>query len=304
MAFRARRAVTWIALPAVVYLAWAAFLFLAQRSMIYPGARFPAPSEGVPGPGAETWTLATSSGPVEAWYHPPRHPRGDASRDGRGRATAADGREASPTGGAGPAAAVLFAHGNGERIDDWAGAFRPLARAGVAVLLVEYPGYGRSAGTPSQASVTEALIEAWDRLADRPEVDPDRIVGLGRSLGGGAVAVLARERPLRALVLQSTFTSVRDFARRYLLPGFLVRDPFDALAAVRRFEGPVLVTHGTGDRVVPWEHGRRLAEAAPRGTFVSYACAHNDCPPDWEEWLGELVAFLEGHGILPTAEDA
>jgi hypothetical protein len=203
-------------------------------------------------------------GEVEAWYHPP------------------SGREA-----AGPA--VLFFHGNGERIDDWAGAFHPLVGRGVAVLVVEYPGYGRSGGRPTQASITETAIRAYDRLVARPEVDPDRVVGLGRSLGGGAVMALSRERTLAAVVLQSTFTDVRRFARRYLAPGFLVRDTFDNLEAVEAFSGPVLVVHGTEDRLVPVEHGRALADAAERGRLVTHPCAHNDCPPDWDLFLDRVA---------------
>lgn len=273
---------TWIVLPVVLYLLWATALFLGQRGMLFVGRSLPAPRQPTLGEGVETWWLSTSVGEVEAWYHPP--------------STVGDG---GPPAGSAPA--VLFAHGNGERIDDWAGVYQPLADRGVGVLLVEYPGYGRSEGTPTEASVTETMMEAFDRLAARPEVDPDRVVGLGRSLGGGAVAVLSRHRPLRALVLQSTFTSVRAFASRYLLPSFLVRDPFDALQAVRIYDGPVLVLHGRRDGVIPYAHGQRLARATSRARLVTWRCGHNDCPPDWGVWLDELTGFLEEHGIHPPS---
>lgn len=270
---------TWILVLLGLYLVWLAVVFLTQRALVFPGQALPVSGASAPGPGVERWWLEVAGGEVEAWYH-------------------------APSGGASDACApaVVFAHGNGERIDDWRGAFRPLSERGVAVLLVEYPGYGRSAGSPSQASVTEALVAGFDRLAGRPEVDGARIMGMGRSLGGGAICALARERPLRALLLQSTFTSVRAFAARFLVPPFMVRDPFDNLAVVRAFDGPILVVHGTDDAVIPYHHGRRLASATPRATFRSYRCGHNDCPPDWRGYLGEVSDFLKDEGLLGPGE--
>jgi fermentation-respiration switch protein FrsA (DUF1100 family) len=81
------------------------------------------------------------------------------------------------------------------------------------------------------------------------------------------------------------------------MPGFLVRYPLDNLAAVRRFQGPVLVQHGTADGTVPYAHGRQLAEAAPDGELLTYDCGHNDCP--WDRQMGDLVRFLRERGILP-----
>ena len=161
------------------------------------------------------------------------------------------GRELVPQiarGGRGrPAPAFIFAHGNGELIDYWPDELRPVAALGAGLLLVEYPGYGRSEGAPTQERILEVFTRAYDRLAARPEVDPGRIVLIGRSMGGGAVCDLALKRPSAALVLLSTFTSLRTYAVRYLAPGFLIRDPFDNLAAVRQYPGPVLVVHGRED---------------------------------------------------------
>ncbi len=170
---------------------------------------------------------------------------------------------------------MLIAHGNGELIGDLS-PFLRFTELGFAVLLVEYPGYGRSQGSPSQATVTETLVAAYDTLADQPEVDRSRIIALGRSLGGAAVCALAAERPLRSLVLLSTFTSLRAMAKRFLVPGFLVRDPFDNLQVLQSYPHPVLVVHGTEDRLIPHAHGERLASAAANAQLVSYRCGHNN----------------------------
>jgi fermentation-respiration switch protein FrsA (DUF1100 family) len=188
---------------------------------------------------------------------------------------------AEPRGGE-PAPLLLYAHGNGELIDYWAGEFEPLRAAGVSVLLVEYPGYGRSSGSPSQASIAQSMVAAFDWAVAQPGVDRARVAGYGRSLGGGAVCALARERALAALVLESTFTSVTALAAElFHLPGFLVRDPFDNLAAVGAFPGPVLVLHGERDEMIPFEHARRLHAANPRARLHGLPCGHNDCARPW-----------------------
>ena len=182
--------------------------------------------------------------------------------------------------------------------DFWPEALKRFPAMGVGLLLVEYPGYGRSAGSPSQESISETFTRAYDTLAARPDVDPTRIAFFGRSLGGGAVCDLAAKRPAAALILMSSFTSVRSFAIRYLAPSFLIRDPFDNLAAVRNYPGPVLVIHGDSDEVVPFSHGQALHAAARNGKMIVYPAGHNDCPPDWAVFWRDIENFLRAEGIL------
>jgi fermentation-respiration switch protein FrsA (DUF1100 family) len=162
------------------------------------------------------------------------------------------------------------------------------------VLIVEYPGYGIAEGSPSQDSITNAVVAGYDWLRSRSEIDGARIVGYGRSLGGGAVAQLAARRPLAALILESSFTSVRAFARQYLAPGILVRDPFDTLEALATYRRPLLVLHGARDTIAPPAHGRTLAAAVPGATFVEMPCGHNDCERPWAAILHFLSPLLKG----------
>ena len=87
------------------------------------------------------------------------------------------------------------------------------------------PGYGRSAGSPSEKSITEAFLAAYDAITTRDDVDPSQVILFGRSLGGGAVCALSKYRPIKALILMSTFTSVRSMAKipcpRFSSPGSL-----------------------------------------------------------------------------------
>src|SRR5699024_8912543 len=152
----------------------------------------------------------------------------------------------------------------------------------------------------TQDAVTDVAVAAWDLLAARSgEVDPGRIVALGRSVGGGPAAALSLRRPLAALVFSSAFTGIRAYARRYFLPGFLVRYPWDNEAAARAFAGPILVQHGTRDGTVPFAHGERLAAAARDGQLIRYDCGHNDCP--WDRMMDDMLRFLVRRGVVPAA---
>jgi len=187
-----------------------------------------------------------------------------------------------------------FAHDNGEVTDLWPEAFAEPRGWGVGVLLVEYPGYGRSAGRPSEASIAETMLAVHDWAGREPGVDAGRIVVYRRSLGAGAVCGLAARRPVRAVVLESAFESVRVFAAGYGAPPFLVRDPFDNLAFARGYRGPLLLLHGSRDRIIPARHSQALAHAAPQAEFHLLPCGHNDCPRPWPQVRG----FLDRHGIL------
>jgi fermentation-respiration switch protein FrsA (DUF1100 family) len=197
-----------------------------------------------------------------------------------------------------PGPAVIFAHGNAELIDHWPGALSRYRRLGVSLVLPEYRGYGRSAGSPSEEHIASDLRALYARISRHPSVDRERIVYHGRSLGGGAIGTLLAAHPPRALILESTFTSVPDVAASMYVPSFLIADRFDTLAAMRGYRGPLLMFHGTSDRVIPVEHGRRLAAAHPSAELVLYACGHNDLPPPGADYWARIESFLRGAGVL------
>jgi len=254
---------------AVLYATYCALLYVFQRHLIFPALFVGSPEYSPPSFPLERLWVDIPGGRVEGWLllSPEAEP------------------ERKPL--------VIFAHGNGELIDIWPETFQGLTQRGLHVLLLEYPGYGRSTGKPTQRNITRALCAAYDRLITRPDVDPSRIIFMGRSIGGGAICALAAQRPSAALVLMSTFTSLRPFAVQYLAPSFLIRDPFDNHAVVSSYPGPVLIVHGKHDAVVPYAHGKALAQAARRGRFLTYDADHNDCPPDWEAFFDALTAFLK-----------
>jgi fermentation-respiration switch protein FrsA (DUF1100 family) len=251
----------------LVVAAYWIVLFLVQPRMMFP-APVAVSIVGAPANAQQIW-LESAAGRTEAWFLPPLTP--------------------APT----LPPLRLFGHGNGELIDYWPAEFTEPRLWGMAVLLVEYPGYGRSEGSPSEASVGAVFRAAYDWAIENEHVDPARIVGYGRSLGGGAVALVSAERRLAALILESAWTSARRFARRYGAPQLLVRDPFDNVAAVEAFTEPVLVLHGVHDAIIPIDHGRTLAQAGGV-PLHELPCGHNDCPRSWPL----IKEFLADAGIV------
>jgi pimeloyl-ACP methyl ester carboxylesterase len=259
-----------VAVAVVVLIAYWAIVYTLQRRLIFP--RPLTATNVAPGPGVERHWLRIG---------------GDSARDGVAGA-AGDRIEvwhlpATPPSARRPL--LIFTHGNGEVIDLWPEAFEPLRQQGVGALLVEYPGYGRSEGTPSQSAITEAVVAAYDLAVDELGYPAAGVFAYGRSIGGGAASALATRRPVAGLILESSFSSIAAMAGSYLVPAFLIRDPFDNVAAVAAFDGPVLVLHGARDTLIPVDHGRRLAAAARRSELHLMPCGHNDCPRPWDRVL-------------------
>jgi len=250
----------------IVALLYGVAVLSLQRRVLYP--RVPAPSRVPSVAGLEHWQLGPASD-VDAFYLKPT------------RAAAE------------PHGAVIFAHGNGELIDMWIPDFEPARAAGLAVLLVEFPGYGRSGGSASEAAIARIFEDAYDRLAARPDIDATRIAGYGRSLGGGAIGNLSRARSLAAIVFESTFSSTLPLAASMFVPAPLVLDRYDNLAAISAFAGPVLILHGERDTLIPPAHAEALHAASPGSRLHLLPCGHNDCPRRWDL----LTAFFSEAGL-------
>jgi len=254
-------------------------MFGLQRFLIFPAWLLPNTSLPSLPPGAEIWGLDPSPRiHVEAIFLP-----------GWG------------VGPGAPGPVVAFFHGNGERIDEWVGPLRRYTERGASVLLIEYRGYGRSGGAPSKEALTADSLAFLERLRHDSRVDPDRVVLHGRSIGGGVACAVAGIRPPAALVLQSTFTRMTDLALRRGLPGFLVRDRFDSAEVVARLDVPILIAHGREDPVIPFAQGQALYALARHGRFLALDCEHNNCPPDWGEFMAAAAGFLAESGVLPPS---
>ncbi len=243
---------------------------LARRMTYHPpDAATPTPP---PVPFGEI-ALATADGTIAAWWRAP---------------------------GAGEPA-VLFFYGNGMSLATAhrAGLLDRIASCGTGLLCPDYPGYGKSAGSPGEAAImrTADAALAWLR-ARHPETP---VVVLGQSLGSGVAAGLAARarEAVSGLALLAPFTSLADAARAHY-PGWFVglalRERYDSANAIPGFGKPVLVIHGAADEVIPVAQGRALAAAAGEtARFVEIPGAtHNDLtefPAVWDELRRFLAGF-------------
>ncbi|QDU87254.1 Alpha/beta hydrolase family protein [Pirellulimonas nuda] len=201
---------------------------------------------------------------------------------------------------ASPESIILFAHGNaGNVADRWMVARQLNQHCNASVLLFDYRGYGRSEGTPSEPGLLRDARAARAWLSQRAGVPASDIVLYGQSLGGGVMVDLAANDGARALVLESTFTSLPDVAHDALplLPTrLLMRNRFDSLKKIQRFHGPTWIAHGDADRVIDIEHGRKLYAAAnePKQFVAVPGQGHNWVPNGMH--LAQLRRFLESAG--------
>lgn len=195
-------------------------------------------------------------------------------------------------------AAVLIFHGNAGNISHRIGYLTMFNRLGYSVLIVDYRGYGKSTGAPSEEGTYRDAEAAWLYLLETRKLRPQDVVLFGESLGGGVAAWLAARYPPRALVLASTFTSVADLGAQiypWLPVRLLARIRYGTAELMPKIAAPVLIAHSRDDEIVPFSHGEALFAAArePR-RFLAMSGGHNEgFVFAREEWVRALRAFLD-----------
>ncbi len=183
-----------------------------------------------------------------------------------------------------PRAVVLYCHGNGGNIAMYAGYLEFLrTKHQLSVLAFDYRGYGQSRGTPTVEGVLADGRAARAKLAELARVPSSEIVVWGRSMGGAVAVQLASEERPRGLILECTFDSFKSVAKHHA-PRWAFLVPDDRLASVQRISlvtCPVYQVHGTADRVVPFESGKSLHDAAnePKFFLTLREADHNDASP-------------------------
>ena len=263
----------------VLAIAGCAAVASLQNEFVYPNAAEGPMARPTPPGATEHWYEAADGSRVQSWlFLPPG---------------------ASPQS---PVPAVIFFHGNSDYIETKLEYPQFYIEHGIACLMVEYRGYRRSTGTPSEAALAEDADGFYGWLASRPDIDRTRIAAHGHSLGAAVAAALATRRPVRALVIVSPFRSLPAMMSRYYMPGFLASGRFDNEAALARYEGPVLIVHGANDDIVPTAHARLLAAAAgERAELVVISPDDHDVPWDWSAFGATLMQFYRETSIVASA---
>jgi fermentation-respiration switch protein FrsA (DUF1100 family) len=188
--------------------------------------------------------------PIHGWYFPAENARGS----------------------------VLVLHGNAQNLSTHVNSILWLVKEGFNIFIIDYRGYGWSGGAPDLDGVHLDAAAALEKLFSMPETDPDRVAVLGQSLGGSIAVHAVTHSPykerIRALIIDSAFSSYRRIAREKLNDFWLtwlfqvplswtVNDDYSAEKFIGQVAPiPVLILHGLDDPVVPVHHGRLLSEAA------------------------------------------
>lgn len=194
-----------------------------------------------------------------------------------------------------PRAVVLVAHGNAGHVASRAPWLRYLqSQAKVSVFMFDYRGYGRSEGTPSVEGAIQDARAARAKVCELAAIRESDMLLMGESLGGAIVIQLAAESPPRGLIVQSSFSSLRDVADvHYPNVSWLVpRDKLNSAARIPRYRGPLLQSHGTADRTIPFSSAEKLFRSAnePKQFVVIERADHDNWLTD--AYLEQLDGFL------------
>ena len=269
----------YIAIIAIaVYLLLAATLYFMQHRLVfYPTKEiFATPLNfGIP---FEDIFLTTSDGvKINAWFIP------------------ADNAEYT----------ILFCHGNGGCLAHRVETIELYHTLGVNFFIFDYRGYGLSSGKPSENGLYLDAEAAWRYLANEKRISPDKIVLIGRSLGGAAAARLAAKEQPGRLICESSFVSIQETGSD-MYPYFPVkgrsRYSFPTGDFLKQVKCPVLIIHSSDDKVVKFSHGLKLFNLAnePR-TFMELTGAHDECYFDCRD---QYAAVVKRFICAPTDIDA
>jgi uncharacterized protein len=267
-----RRALRFVRLAAVVYVGVVVVLVLFENKLVYRPAGAGRDWEAAPSKDIQDIELTARDGAtIHGWWCPqPNSPR-----------------------------ALLYLHGNAGNLS-WRGQsiLKIREQLGVSVLIIDYPGYGKSTGRPSEIGCYHAADAAYEWLTEAQAVAPSNVIVWGASLGGGVAVDLASRKPCGALVLVKTFSTMPDVAARlypWIPVRWLMRNRFNSLDKIRDCRCPVFVAHGTTDELIPEALGRKLFEAAnePKEYFLMADAGHND--PLSSGMFDALKVFLQRH---------
>lgn len=259
-----------IAIAVAVYLGLVALAYLFQERLLYFPLRGVHATPADIGLAYETVQITTGDGvDLWGWFVPAKNSQG----------------------------VLLFFHGNAGNISHRLDSIATFHRLGLDVFIIDYRGFGRSKGKPTEQGTYLDAEAAWRYLVEERGVSPGQIIIFGRSLGGGVAAWLAQQHCPRGLILESTFTSVTDVGAQsypFLPVRLLSRIHYNTLARLPQIHCPVLVIHSPDDRVIPYSHGRRLFAAAnPPKAFVTIRGGHNEgFLISGREYESKLAAFI------------
>ncbi|MEH2439550.1 alpha/beta hydrolase [Nostoc sp.] len=197
---------------------------------------------------------------------------------------------------------ILYSHGNSEDLGDIKQILEKLHTWGFSVFAYDYRGYGTSQGKPTETHAYEDIDSAYNYLTQNLKIPPDRIIVLGRSVGGGSAVNLAMRKPVAGLIIESSFISAFQVVVPFRILPF---DKFPNLQNIKKLKCPILVIHGKADEIIPFAHGEKLFNAAisPKLYLWVEEANHNDlflvAEEKYRKTLQEFTNLVKTNQQLP-----
>ncbi len=161
---------------------------------------------------------------------------------------------------------MLFCHGNGGNVSSCLDTLLIINTLELNALIFDYRGYGNSKGSPTERGTYADAQAAWNYLVKERKVPPERLIIWGRSLGGAIAAKTAAKHRAGVVIVESTFTSLKDLVHDSMgwVPSWaLANYAYDTLHYLKEVNVPVLVIHSPDDEMIPYQHGKNLYDSIP-----------------------------------------
>lgn len=174
---------------------------------------------------------------------------------------------------------LIFFHGNAGNISHRLDKIETFYKVGLNIFIIDYRGYGKSEGNPSEQGLYLDALAAYDYLNRRTDIDSNKLIAYGESLGGAVAVDLATKRKMAGLIVDSSFTSVPEMAqaKSVWVPGFLISTKMDSFSKIKMVNVPKLFIHSPNDEIIPYYMGEKLYNAAPAPKgFLKIKGSHNE----------------------------
>ena len=201
-----------------------------------------------------------------------------------------------------PRATLIFCHGNAGNISNRLEFIRLFNSINLNIFIFDYRGYGKSKGSPNEKGTYLDVRAAYEYVCSRDDVDKNKVIVYGESLGGAVAIDLAKDQEdLMALITFGSFSSTKDMAKAvypFLPIWFMVSMKYDNISKVKDIKIPKLIAHGANDEIVPFKQGEALfKEAANPKEFLVLRGGHNDAILiEQGEFLKKVDEFLTKYG--------